>query len=376
MYKKRADLAVSKKINITILVAPLDWGLGHATRCIPLIRHLIITGCNVIIATEGAQEYLLKREFPQLEFVHLSGYHIKYATNKRFFALKILAQLPNILLSIRKEKKCLKNLINNKKINAVISDNRYGLYNKKIDSIIITHQLTIKAPVVIVEKLMRIFNYKLIRKFNSCWIPDLAEVPNLAGVLSHPTKLPDISTRYLGALSRFNRKDNGEERFNLLVVISGPEPQRTIFENKLLLQLQNFEGKVMFVRGLPATHEPLQTTTKNIEVRNHLDATEMERAFHESEIVISRSGYTTVMDICKLQKKSILIPTPGQTEQEYLARHLQKQGWCMTVAQKDFQLKEQLEKSKNFNFQLPHLDMETYKVVLDQFIDTLEKRGI
>jgi uncharacterized protein (TIGR00661 family) len=373
LYKKRAVLSVSEKINITILVAPLDWGLGHATRCIPLIRHLISTGCNVIIATEGAQEKLLKQEFPLLEFVHLPGYNIRYANNKRFFALKILAQLPNIIVSIYKEKKWLKKLLNYNKIDAVISDNRYGLHNKNVDSIIITHQLTIKAPVTFAQNAMRFFNYKLLEKFKSCWVPDFDGKPNLAGILSHPTKLPVISTRYIGAVSRFDKKGNNEIKFDVLVVISGPEPQRTTLEQKLLLQLQDFKGKVMFVRGLPKDDQFLQITNTGIQVKNHLTASEMEQAFLESEIVISRSGYTTVMDICKLQKKSILIPTPGQTEQEYLAKHLQEQGWCVMANQENFQLKKQLERLDKFQFKMPELDMEAYKVVLDEFVASLKK---
>jgi len=364
---------VSSKINITILVAPLDWGLGHATRCIPLIRYLTSSGCKVLIAAEGAQEKLLKTEFPQLNFMRLPGYDIQYANSKRFFAIKILQQLPKILIAIRKEKKWLKNLLENSKIDAVISDNRYGLYHADIRSIFITHQLVIKAPFGIFEKMLKLFNYKLIENFHECWLPDFSEQQNLAGVLSHPGILPAISTTYLGGISRLKKVDNSINKYDFLIVISGPEPQRTNLENKLLKQLREFKGKAMLVRGLPNS-KTIIASTNFLKIKNHLNAAEMEKAFTESNFIISRSGYTTVMDICKLQKKSILIPTPGQTEQEYLAKHLEKQGWCLAANQEDFNLNEQLIKANNFKFLLPELDMEAYQGVLDKFIETLRNK--
>ncbi|HEX8460153.1 MAG TPA: glycosyltransferase [Segetibacter sp.] len=370
MYKKRAVLSAFKKINITILVAPLDWGLGHATRCIPLIRHLLTLNCNVIIAAEGATEKLLKNEFPFLQFERLPGYNIRYAGRKRFFTLKIIQQLPKILFSIKKEKKWLENLLLTNKINAVISDNRYGLYNSKIKSVFITHQLCIKTPFSFLQKLITLLNYQLIKKFDACWVPDIKEQPGMAGALSHPGILPGITTTYLGGISRFDKTEQNGNKFDFLIVVSGPEPQRTSLESKLLTQLTDFKGKAMLVRGLPNSTETLPSN-KYLEIKNHLNAAEMEQAFGESNIIISRSGYTTVMDICKLQKKSILIPTPGQTEQEYLAKHLEKQGWCIAANQQDFDLKEQLEKAKYFNFRLPNLKMEFYKQVLNQFIETL-----
>jgi uncharacterized protein (TIGR00661 family) len=371
LYKKRAVLPVPKKINIKILVAPLDWGLGHATRCIPLIRYLLQSGCNVVIATSGAQEILLKTEFPQLEFVRLAGYNIRYANNKRFFAFKIVSQLPKILISIKKEKKWLEHYVLKNRIDIVISDNRYGLYNPGISSVIITHQLVIKAPFKIVEKTMQFFNYRLIEKFNQCWIPDTSGLPNLAGLLSHPARLPGISTSYLGGMSRFQYNTHNRSKFDILIVVSGPEPQRTMLENKLLLQLREFKGKCLFVRGLPASLKNITTDNNSIIIKNHLESSAMEAAFNESNLVISRSGYTTLMDICKLRKKSILIPTPGQTEQEYLAQHLENQGWCLTTTQDRFELKEQLIRAGNFNYRLPVLNMEVYKTVLDKFLGTI-----
>jgi spore coat polysaccharide biosynthesis predicted glycosyltransferase SpsG len=370
LYKKRADLFVQTKINIKILVAPLDWGLGHATRCIPLVNELLKLGCKVVIAAEGVQENLLKQEFPDLVFVHLPGYRIKYSSNERFFSLKIILQLPKIFFAVRKEKRWLKNFTSHTPVDAVISDNRYGFRCNNLPCFFITHQLLIKAPFSFAEKILQRVNYALIQKFTACWVPDDKGRINLGGELSHPTHLPEIPVHYLGGLSRLTKRDDCEIAFDLLVILSGPEPQRTLLEKKMLKQLEAFAGTVLLVRGLPG-QEQLPMLRKNITIKNHVGSKELEAAFSASELIICRSGYTTLMDICKFQKKSILIPTPGQTEQEYLARHFEKQGWSVTVSQQNFSLQKVLLKAKNFEYKLPQLDMHCYKSVMEEFVRKL-----
>ncbi len=357
------------KFNSTILVAPLDWGLGHSTRCIPLIRHLQLVGCKIIIASEGAQEKLLKQEFPLIEFVHLPGYRIKYSARKQFFILKILLQLPKIYRAIKNENKWLNNFITTRSVDAVISDNRYGLYHTKIKCIFITHQLTVKAPFALAENLMQKLNYRFINKFSACWIPDEEGNLNFGGKLSHPKVLPSLPVTYLGGLSRFEKKEV-LQKYDLLIAISGPEPQRTVFENKMLAELDNFEGTSLLVRGLPGGAKIL-SSFKQVIIKNHLSATEMETAFNESQFIISRTGYTTVMDICKLHKKAILIPTPGQTEQEYLAKHLYKLGWCLTMSEHEFSISKAFLKAKSFPFAIPAFNMDQYKKIVEQFASTL-----
>lgn len=361
---------VSEKQPVTVLVAPLDWGLGHATRCIPLIKHLLQSGCNVIIATEGTQEKLLKTEFPSLLFVPLRGYRITYSTHKRFFAIKIVLQLPKIFLAIRKEKKWLKTFLKNTPIHAIISDNRYGLYHPMLPSVFITHQLLVKSPFEFAEKIMQKIHYRFIKKFSECWVPDEKGNVNIAGDLSHPSILPELPTRYMGGLSRLEKQENTNKKYDVLVIISGPEPQRTLLEKKVLAEFAHFTGNVLLVRGLPGQVADMPSG-KHLKIINHLPAKDLGQAFNESEYIISRSGYTSVMDICKLQKKSILIPTPGQTEQEYLAKHLQEQGWCVSAEQHRFSILELMEKAKNFKYSQPHLNMEQYRKVLDDFLSRL-----
>jgi uncharacterized protein (TIGR00661 family) len=355
-----------KKFNIrTILIAPLDWGLGHATRCIPIIKTLKNAGFNVIIACNAKQKKLLCTECDDVRFIDLEGYNIQYTKRSWFFVLKIIFQIPKIIASIKRENKWLNNIIEQEQIDLVISDNRYGLHSKKIPCVFITHQLTIKAPFVWLENLLQTINYSYINRFNQCWIPDNAGADNLAGLLSHPKKMPSITTQYIGLLNRFNKLENTIQKFDVCVLLSGPEPQRTIFENILLKQLNNAENlKIVFVRGLPQATEKLQTST-TIQIVNHLNQKDLLEVICSSEIIIARSGYTTVMELMALQKKSILIATPGQTEQEYLAKHLYHQQRCLIYNQADTNVIEALNAAKNFDYKLSSIEKFNENRIVD-----------
>ena len=340
-----------------LLVAPLDWGLGHATRCVPVIRDLLNNHCEVWLAGEEMQEKLLREEFPSLSFLPLKGYRIKYG--KSGFTSKILLQVPSILRSIKEENKWLKEQVTKYEFEAVISDNRYGLYHKNIFSVFITHQLYIKSSLgKWSEKMLQKWNYKFINRFNECWVPDKEGENNLAGELSHPEKLPLIPTKYIGPISRFVRKDSfGEEKNipeikdHLLIILSGPEPQRTILENKVVDQIVNYPATATIVRGLPG-EKNIIPSTNTIHFYNHLSSGELNSEAMKAEFIISRSGYSTIMDIAALQKKSILVPTPGQTEQEYLAEHLMKKQFAFCVDQDSFSLLKDIEEARNFEYHL------------------------
>ena len=351
-----------------ILVAPLPWGLGHATRCIPMIDELIKQNCQVFIAAEGAAYHLLKKEFPSATFLPLTGYKISYTRQKAFFPVKLLLQFPRIISSIYKEHQWLKKNIEKYNIDAVISDNRFGLYSSKIYSIYITHQLLIKTNNSITEKIGQKIHYHFIKKFNECWIPDF-EKNGLSGALSHPKILP-AKFNYIGGLSRFKCKVS-EKKYDLLISISGPEPQRTIFEKIILKDLQTYTGKALFVRGLPGSIQEINIKNPLITFKNHLAANELNEAMLAAEMIISRCGYTTVMDVVKLKKKAILVPTPGQTEQEYLAGYLKERKIFYTTAQKDFSLQKALYQASTFTYNIPEYDMEHYKKVVDQFVQSL-----
>ncbi len=337
-------------MNITenkqkVLVAPLDWGLGHATRCIPLIHELVLAGHEVSLAADGATARLLQQEFPQLPLHRLPGYGIHYNGNRLSSA--ILKQLPAIFRSIRNERNWLKELLKQEKIDVVISDNRPGLYNRKIRSIYITHQLLIKSGKGNwVDRLLQRVHTFFMKRFHEVWVPDLAGDKNLAGDLSHPKHLL-LRPKYLGLLSRLHPMTGVEKKWELMVLLSGPEPQRTLLEEKILVQLQQFNGNVLLVRGLPGETKPINAGA-HINVQSHLPASQLAEAIQQSDLIICRSGYTTLMDLVKLNAKALLIPTPGQPEQEYLAAYMQQQEYFPFVKQDELELLSAIAKAKDF----------------------------
>lgn len=327
-------LTVPKKV----LVAPLDWGLGHATRCIPIINEFLLQGFEVIIAAEDKVAALLDIEFSQLKIISLKGYRISYSKLKLFFLWKMICQIPKIFFAIKDEKRWLKEIIEKHKIDIVLSDNRFGLYHKNVHCIFITHQLNIKTGNRFTDKIAQKINYAYINKFNECWVIDEAGANNLAGTLSHPEKKPTIKTTYISALSRFQIAA-ANKTIDLLIVLSGPEPQRTIFENILIAQIKGLTISTTLVRGLPSEHRIIKNENRHLTILNYCNANDLNKIVLSSKTIISRSGYTSVMDYAVLQQKVIYVPTPGQTEQLYLAKYLSQKMYGVMQLQQDFDVK-------------------------------------
>lgn len=358
----------SLKSNLTacpVLVAPLDWGLGHVTRCIPIIKQLKQRNCSVLIAASGAGASLLKKEFPNERFIDIVGYNIQYSKYKYGLAFKMLQQFFSIQRKIQQEHQWLGKIIEEYGIQAVISDNRFGLYSEKVPCVFITHQLQIAAPFSFLEKIIQTINYRYIDQFLSCWVPDNASENNIAGKLSHPKKKPKIPVSYIGPLVRFEQKKTLPIEFDICIMLSGPEPQRSILENILLQQLHSVNKTIVLIRGLPNAEEPL-VTSENVAVYNHLAEEDLLTTLLQSELIVCRSGYTTVMELLYLQKKMILIPTPGQTEQEYLAKHLRDQRFCICFDQQEFSLINAVAQAKKFDYAiLEEIENNLEKTVTD-----------
>ncbi|WOI22050.1 glycosyltransferase [Nonlabens ulvanivorans] len=329
------------QISKNILVAPLNWGLGHATRCIPIINAIIRNGDNPIIASDGMALELLKKEFPRLKFIELPSYEISYPEKGQFLKLKLLKDSPKIWNAIRKEHLMLAELIAHHQLDGVISDNRLGLYSKIIPSVIITHQLQVLSGSTTWLSTQLHLHY--IKKFDYCWIPDVDGILNLSGLLSQHTD-DDIFKVYLGPLSRFERNPKSQIKYDLMVLLSGPEPQRSILERKLLSEVKRFSGEVLFIAGNVRGKQQMEKKG-DITYYNYLSTEGLQKALDRSDIILSRSGYTTIMDLHKLGKKAFFIPTPGQFEQEYLAQSLDDQGIVPFASQEDFKI-EMLEKIK------------------------------
>lgn len=350
-----------------ILVTPLDWGLGHATRCIPVIRKLLNRSCEVMIAGSGASLLLLQKEFPQLTFFSLSPYAPKYpATDSMVWTMAM--QLPKFLQTIRHEHDEVDALITQQKIDLVISDNRYGCWTTKVPCIFMTHQSNILMPKRFgwLAPVVRKLNQRIMNRFSGCWIPDYPGEDSMAGdLISFERTIQKNHIRYIGLLSRFTSPVKRDSKYDLLCIFSGPEPQRTMLENLVVRQLKTFSGRVLIVRGLMGDiNIPLHT---NAVVHDFMTSDDLQEAIESSEIILTRSGFSTVMDLNRLSARAIFIPTPGQTEQEYLAKKIAEQGIAYSSPQHEFVLDEALKASQKFSgFKWKETDEHYLETALDE----------
>lgn len=334
-----------------ILISPLDWGLGHASRCIPVIHEIIIAGHKVTIAGYGRSLILLQKEFPNLDSVNLNGFSPSYSkTGKMILHLFLL--LPSFVGTIFREHHDLKSLVKLYDFDVIISDNRYGLWNKQVKSILITHQVMVKTPAWLkfAEYPIYLISRLMISRFDECWIPDYEESPGLSGDLSHNYPLPK-NAKFIGSLSRFyqaktySKKNAGDGQ--IIAIISGPEPQRSIFEELLTGQLLELNQPGTILSGKPES-ENKSTSKDKLTILSHLPTDEINSLLKPASLVICRSGYSSIMDLHALGLKALFVPTPGQTEQIYLAELHQQSGTAMWRKQETLNLKADLEEALKY----------------------------
>lgn len=316
-----------------IFISPLDWGLGHASRCVPIIKELKDKN-KIIIGVTPLNRFFFDQYFPDLEKVHMPSYSISYSKRIPLW-LKLLLQWPKINYAIRTENKLLQKLIPKHKIDLVISDNRFGVYHKNVQSVFITHQLNVHAPFSF--GIANSINQKFIHRFNEVWVPDYEDkLLRLSGQLSDSENIR-IPVKYIGpksALAGLAVKTITNKN-DVLILLSGPEPQRTVLEGMLIRKFKGFKGEIVLVRG---SASEFRIGKGSMRVINYAYKDELIDLIVNSRTVICRSGYSTLMDLHLLhQKKLILIPTPGQTEQEYLASHWHQQFQTTTVFQEDIE---------------------------------------
>lgn len=321
-----SDKQQTKNDKQRILLCPLDWGLGHATRCIPLIYAFLNQGHEVLLAGSGPSFECLKQEFPSLTFIPFESFTLQYSTGSSQIGA-VLKALPRLFKRIKTEQKELASIVKSYAITQVVSDNRFGCYCKEVKSIYITHQLWVKlpSPFGFLEPLVARWHRGIIEKYDACWVPDYEEVEkSLAGKLSHPKVMLNNVT-YIGPLSRFERIEIPDTLPTLtLAVLSGIEPQRSIFEAYLLDSLQiEPSDRVVLVQGLPQKGVQPFTVGK-VTVYPSLPSAQLQELLLQASRIICRSGYSSVMDLAILGKLSAttFVPTPGQPEQEYLAQFL------------------------------------------------------
>jgi len=335
-----------------VLLCPLDWGIGHATRCVPIIQKLHEAGLEVIIAADNRPYDFLRKEFPGLQILRFPGKKVSYPKGSGMVRKMILSG-PAFLMSFRKEHRKLVEIVEKTGADIVISDNRYGCWHPVKPSVFITHQLEIQVPssLGLLQLLLRNVIHSYIRHYRECWVPDFELHRGIAGNLSHPASmLPNIY--YIGILSRFSSKiqeieDADIPVYHLMGMLSGPESQRTILEEKIVSQLRKLNLQAVIVRGVTESDESY-VIDGHIHVFSHLETSVMQQFMKKSAMIVARSGYSTIMDVVTLGKPAIFIPTPGQTEQEYLARYLMDKKIFFSMPQKSFDLIYALELSKNF----------------------------
>jgi hypothetical protein len=312
---------------------------------------------KVYIATEGKHAILLKEAFPEAHFLPLSGYKIWYTKNSSFLVLGILVQLPKIMLAAINEYFCLQKWAKQYSFNLIISDNRFGFFHKKIKSVFITHQLELQTPFSWTTRFIQKIIYHQINNFTACWVADMAPENNLSGRISNPDILPKTPIWYMNCLSRFQEEgivnsviETPSNSICFLGIVSGPEPQRTILENILWEQGNALGLPFMIVAGLPDQTHHEQKSEQGI-LHHHLASNALIKAIQNADYIICRGGYTSLMELIPFQKKLILIPTPGQTEQNYLGNYWHSKNWALSFDQKDFNLKNALALASQFEYQ-------------------------
>lgn len=310
-----------------VLICPLNWGLGHATRCIPIAQEFQRQGFEVDFASDGGPLDLLRMEFPAARFHELPGYAITYPTNN--IIINIGRRMMSLLQAVREEHRVMKEIAARENYDILVSDNRYGCYTPETYNIFITHQVNILTPGGVLDPAVNAFNQRYIRKYNECWIPDFESSPGLTGRLGHDHNLSHA--RYIGPVSRMEKIDC-PIKYKLTAVISGPEPQRTILEKLLREKLPQLPFPTALIGGVIST----TAMRKDVGQMVHfpfLPSVRLNELMAQSEVILCRGGYTTAMDLTALGKKAICIPTPGQTEQEYLTKLYDRQGYFLRQTQ-------------------------------------------
>ena len=337
-------------IQNRVILAPLNWGLGHAARCIPIAEALLDHGFEPVLAGDGPSLELLRREFPSLRSYQLPAYKIRYARNAKNFKRKMMAQGAAIVKTALLEQAKMEEIVKKEKACGVISDNRFGARSKRVPSVFITHQLKVKSGWT--TSLTSSLHQKVIAQFDQCWVCDHMGSDALSGELSSQVEKLN-SVKWIGPLSRFKApKEPGKKEIDLLFVLSGPEPSRTDFEQKILAKYADRDLKIVLIQGLVEARQKW-TNVSGIDVCNFMLSDELNETLLKAERIVSRSGYSSVMDMDKLGARALFVPTPGQNEQEYLALYLSKQGRYPYVEQSQLQEVDLIEKLDAFQGQWP-----------------------
>jgi hypothetical protein len=341
---------------------------------IPVARKLQDLDQNVIIACGEEHSNLFRAEVPGLTYIDFPGFKPGYSGHLPQY-IPLLFKIPQLLYHIAREHRRLKAIIKDYPIDIVISDNRFGLWNRKIRTAYITHMplVPFPKPFQFLEFIGVALHRLIINRYSLCMIPDLPGETNLTGRLSHGIKLPR-NVRYIGILSRFPVKDGHiisdlEELPHNTVILSGPEPQKSIFREKILSFFKDSEILTLILEGRPGNGSELVVTGR-FASSCHLPSAEMQQVIRSGEKIITRAGYSTIMELVSLNRSALLVPTPGQTEQEYLAHYLSLKGLFSSCQQRKFK-PGFLINSTESNFP-PDINMESGRLFEKALCELLE----
>ena len=347
-----------------VLFCVLNWGLGHATRSLPIIHYAIQQGHEVRIASNGEALSYLRSELPGITCYELpdSGIHYKYKS--MYWNMAIAS--PQLIRSYKQEKIVTQRITKEFVPDLIISDNRYGCYHQKVYSIMISHQAQIMSVNPLVRRMSKRMLHLLTKPFHEIWIPDLQDSASITGEMSN---FPTRRSRYIGLLSTCYGVDiEPDEDQQILILLSGPEPQRSQLEKQLLSNLPFPNERFKLIRGTEQRPEiPIPSSLQHINITGR---EQVHRELLKSSMLICRSGYSTIMDLVSAGKPAVYIPTPGQFEQIYLAKKMQHLNAGYVLHQKDIDIGS-LRKALTILGRLnmtPKLAKSVYKLELDRVL--------
>lgn len=335
----------------SVFVSPLNWGLGHASRDVPIIRELLRHGHEVTVGASGNALVFLKKEFPECRFIQFEDYPIPH-NNGRIFLPTYTAYIPTLIDAYLSERKKAERIFSQNTFDLIISDSRSGVFSGQVPSIQITHQLQQSLPLIAwpLELLGVYIQADAFSKFARIVVPDNSPGRGaLAGKLSR-TLIPALRDRiYYSGIMASVRKEPVKKDIDYLIVISGMEPQRTALEKILMRQIPLLPGRKVILLGKPAA-DKIRTLEDGTVIYSFISSEEKSRLMSRACFIICRSGYTTMMDIAEAGLKSgLFIPTPGQWEQEYLSRYYEDEGWFFSRSQHGLRLVRDIPGAAGFS---------------------------
>ncbi len=357
----------------TVLISPFEWGLGHSARLVPVIHACRERGWKVLIAADGKPLDFLRGIFPDLPWVVLPFTNIKYSRKNNFMS-SLIPQLPGIIRAVRKNRRQISEIVELHGIDYIIGDHQYGLSHHRIPSVFISNQIWLLAPKgwQFAEKWIYGVHKKVLRNFTFLWLADFPGEINFSGKQTHLPEQPDNS-RFIGPISRFigMNKPSSPAKMDakILLILSGPEPQRSILENKIAKILLHNRVEVVILRGLPppaGSPMPLPRKEENLIWLDHADDATLAQLIHSAEKIICRPGLSMLSDLATLGKTALLVPTPGQTEQNYMAEKLHSKAHFALVKQKDLSMEiiDSFQPEKYTLFPKP--DFTALNIALDE----------